>query len=309
MKNVFAMKSISAAVVAGIFVLASCSKSNDNPLSSTDSQNVNSESVSSSTANETTDLTNSVMSNVSNTQLAQGRVSGVILGLDAKDGRLKGATITIVGTRGPNGVSGIITIDYGTTGVTTEGVTRKGKIIVTYSGRRLDIGATRTITFSNFSRNSVMIAGSYMVTVQDTSVTSFDITATFKHVSQLTLTFPDNTTLTRNASFTAVWDYKTGTPTQSTITHKAGGTVQGTTRKGATYAMAIVTDLIYRWDCFAAGMFLPFSGSKTITVTSAAGSTPVVYTLSYGSGGNCTNSYTVMVNGKSKTITVSPDGN
>jgi hypothetical protein len=312
MKNLVTFKNLSAIVVSGIVVLASCSKSSDNPLSSTDSQNVNSESVSSSTANEASDLGNSVIANVSDTQLTGARVSSgtiIITGLDGKDGRLKGATITIVGSGTKAAPSGTITIDYGTAGVTTGGVTRKGKIIIAYVGSRLQPHSTRTISFDGFSRNAVTITGTYNVTVVDTTLTNTDFTATFSHTTNLTLTFPDNTTITRQASFTVVWDLIIATPLQSTITYKAGGGASGTTRKGASYAMSITKDLIHRADCFASGMFLPISGTKTIAVTSSSGATPVVYTLDFGSGSTCTNSVTVTVNGKTKTITVSGDGN
>ncbi len=311
-KNVITLKNISAAMVAGIFMLASCSKSTDNPLSSTDTENVNSESVSSSTADETSDLGNSVMTNVSDSKLAGARVAGkvTITGLDLIDGRLKGATITINGTGTKDNPSGTITIDYGTAGVTTNGVTRKGQIIITYSGKRLAAGSTRSIRFFGFSRNSVAITGAYTVTVNDTTLTTTDLTATFTHSTDITLTFPDdNTTITRQASFDVAWDYIIATPLKSTITYKANGGATGTTRKGATYAMVITKDLVYRADCFASGMFLPISGTKTISVTSTPGATPVVYTLDFGTGTTCSNTVTVSANGKSTTITVSSNGN
>jgi len=311
MKKAITTKNFSAAVVAGILILASCAKNND-VLNSTDSQNVNSESVSASTADESSDLGNSVMVNVSDSKLAGARVAGgpvTVTGLDGKDGRLKGATITITGTGTKDNPSGVITIDYGTAGVTTNGVTRKGKIIITYSGRRLHPQSTRTISFDGFSRNSVAVAGAYTVTVGDTAATATELKATFSHVTDITLTFPNNETITRQAAFTVAWDYIIATPLQSTITHKANGGATGKTRKGATYAMTITKDMVYRADCFASGMFLPISGSKTIAVISSSGATPVVYTLDFGSGTTCSNTVTVSVDGKSKTVTVSNDGN
>ncbi len=308
MKNVISLRNLSIAMVACIFVLASCSKSIDNPLSATDSQNVNSESVSSTTSSEASDLTNSVMTNVTNTQLSQGRVSGQINGLGDKDGRLKGATITISGSKGPNGIYGTITIDYGA-GVTNGDVTRKGEIIIAYTGSRLQAGSKRTITFSNFYRNNVRVSGSSTVTVNDTTATTTDITASFHHTTELTLTFPDSTKLTRIADFTVVWDYVIATPLQSTVTHKSGGSASGTTRKGGSYVMAITKDIVYRFDCLTTGFLAPLSGEKTITVTPSGSSTATLYTLNFGNGTTCSNSVTISVNGKSKTITINKDGN
>src|SRR5258706_11994001 len=94
-KNVITMKSLSAAVVAGILMLASCSKNND-VLNSGDTQNVNSESVSDSYSSETSDMGNSVISNISDATYQSGRVSGDITGtLASIDSRLTGAVITI----------------------------------------------------------------------------------------------------------------------------------------------------------------------------------------------------------------------
>ncbi|MBS1487026.1 MAG: hypothetical protein JST43_05510 [Bacteroidetes bacterium] len=311
MKNVM-FKGLSVAVVAGILVLASCSKSDDNPLSATDVQNVSTESVASSQANEATDLGNTVMNNVSDAQLAQARSEWTI-DLSNKDGRLKGATITITGTRGPNGISGTITINFGTGTVGGDGVTRSGQIIISYQGKRFVAGSTRQITFSNFVRNTVGISGGITVTVVsvDTATTAGTWVITHSHVSQLTFTFADNTTATRNANYTAVWTWVVASPNQNTVAHKAGGSATGTTRKGASYAMNITTNIMYTAACASTGYYFPQSGSKTLAVTPAGSSTANTYTFTFGNGGStsCTNTVTIAFNGKTKTITISPSGN
>src|SRR5579859_3518717 len=177
MKNVFTMKSISAAVAAGILVLASCSKSND-VLNSGDTQNVNSESVSDSYTNETSDMASSVVNNVTNSQYGGARVAGEITGLAAKDPRLTGATIILSGTGGST-PTGTITIDF-KTGVNTNGVTRVGKIIINYSGMKGVAGSTRVITFNNYSRNNVLFDNGNTLTV--TNVTDSSATMKFHHV-------------------------------------------------------------------------------------------------------------------------------
>jgi len=312
-RKTISLKVLSAAVIACAAVMYSCKKDTESPLSSTDSQNVNSESVSASTSNESADLGNAVITNVTNTQLATGRVEGGVTGLGDLDRRLKGAEITI--TIGANSTKdspkGTITINYGT-GVTTDGVTRKGKILIAYVGKRFQKGATRAITFDGFTRNSVKVEGTYNVTVTDSTVANngADVVITFSHTTAVTLTFlGNNTTVTRNASFTVVFDYVVAHPLESTITHKAGSTAAGTDRKGNTYAMAITTDVVYRAECFASGFFLPVSGTKTFTVAAAgsqtAGST---YIVDYGST-TCDNTITVQIGAKIVTVTVSGDGN
>src|SRR5437879_2142196 len=94
MKNVFSMKTLSVAVIAAIALLYSCKK-DDNSLSSTDSQNVNSESVSASSTNETADIAGTVVNNSNDTQLSGARVASTQVDWKSLDGRLAGATIVI----------------------------------------------------------------------------------------------------------------------------------------------------------------------------------------------------------------------
>lgn len=307
------IKTLTAAVIACAAVLYSCKKDTESPLNSTDSQNVNSESVSASTSNEAADLGNAVITNVTNVQLASGRVAGGITGLGDLDRRLDKATITI--TVSPNSTKanpvGTITIDYGT-GVTTDGVTRKGKIIVAYIGKRFQKYATRTITFDGFTRNSVKVEGTYHVTVTDSTGANngADVVVNFSHETNLTLTFlSDNTKVTRTASFTVVFDFVLAHPLQSTITHKEGSIASGTDRKDNQYVMAITHDVVYRADCFASGFFLPVSGTKSYTVTAPGSSTATAsYIVDYGTT-TCDNTITVQIGTKKVTVTVSGDGN
>ncbi|HLZ16688.1 MAG TPA: hypothetical protein VKQ08_06600 [Cyclobacteriaceae bacterium] len=295
------MKSISAAVAAGILVLASCSKSND-VLNSGDTQNVNSESVSDSYTNETSDMTSSVVNNVTNSQYGGARVAGEITGLAAKDPRLTGATIILSGTGGST-PTGTITIDF-KTGVTTNGVTRVGKIIINYSGMKGVAGSTRVITFNNYSRNNVLFDNGNTLTV--TNVTDSSATMKFHHVlsgsnsGSAKLTFPDNTTILRAADYFITLDFTALTLTltaNANVLHSASGT----TRAMKDYTMDITAPIMYKAACLASKVYIPVSGKKLITAVRA-------YTIDYGNG-DCDNTVTITVDGKSATITVNADGN
>src|SRR5690242_3977207 len=150
MKNVTTIKNLSAAMVAGILILTSCSKNND-AFNSGDTQNVNSESAADSYTSETSDMATSVISNITATKYGSGRVAGAITGLGDRDGRLAGATITITPTSGStkDNPSGVIIIDFGT-GVTTNGVTRKGRILISYSGRKNAGQSTRSLSYDGY---------------------------------------------------------------------------------------------------------------------------------------------------------------
>ncbi|MGC4022355.1 MAG: hypothetical protein QM734_10590 [Cyclobacteriaceae bacterium] len=301
-KNVFSLKTLAVIMVAGIGMLASCSKSNsDSPLGGTDSQNVNSESVAASSTDESADMSSSVVGGVSDTKLSEGsRVSGHIEG-GLFDARLAGATITIT----PNAdsvkagkVYGTITIDFGT-GITVNGVTRKGVINIVYWGHRWAAGSYRTLTYSNYYRNDIKVDGTFKITnVSSDSTTQF----TFHH--QLTgglLTFPDatGTTVQRNSDYLVVWDFSAKT---ISIENSGATSATGVTRKGLDYSMNIISALVYKASCRTSGVFIPVSGEKTITTDSKT------YDINYGDG-TCDNSIIVTIGNKSVTITADSNGN
>jgi hypothetical protein len=251
------------------------------------------------------------MSSISDTQLTQARTEWSVTDVGSKDKRLTGATVTIHGTGTKDHPSGTITIDFGTAGLTVDGVVRKGQIIIAYNGRRLQPNSYRRITFNNFYRNSVQVSGYYHRFVFDSTKTQTDLKITFYDTTNVTLTFPNSETITRVAALQAVWDLVIAAPAQSTITHKAQSTASGTTRKGATYSMIITADLVFPVSCLTTGYELPQSGSKTLTITNAGSNTQNVYTFTFGNGTStsCTNQVTIQFNGKTKTITTSADGN
>ena len=300
MKNAISMKSISAAMVAGVLVLASCGKTTD-VLNSGDVQNVNSEAVADSYTSETSDMGNTVISSVTNTKYGGGREAGSITGLEGIDGRLTGSTITLTADANStkDSPSGVITIDF-KTGVTTNGVTRKGEIKITYSGRKFVQGSTRIISFINYARNSVVFDNGMTYTITNAS----DSTAgkiTLHHVLTAgKLTFPGNTFITRNTDFNEAFDYVAKTLTLSASTAAYAAT--GTTRAGKDYKTKITAPIVYKADCIAAKVFIPVSGEKVVT----AGL--VDYAVNFGDG-TCDNTVTITVLGKTATITVNADGN
>lgn len=315
MKNGFELKVFSAAMVVGMVMLASCSKNNDagSVLSASDSQNVNSEAVSNSTANETADVSNTVMNNVSDTQLTQ-RTESWTIDLSGKDGRLKGTTITISGGGTKEIPQGTITIMWPTGTIGGDGITRGGTITIQYYGRRQQPGSWRRITFSGFTRNNIQVTGSYHRYVADTTISSTDLTITFYDSTNLKLTFPDTTSISRKAYITAIWDYVIATPLQSTITHKANGLggfkASGRTRSGGTYVMTITSDLVFPAVCIASGDFFPQSGAKALVVTSSSGGASLNYVLTYGNGSTtCNKTITIQLDGKTIKSTDSSDGN
>jgi len=301
------MKAISVTLMAAILLLASCTKNND-ILTSTDVENVNSESVSDSYISEASDLGNSVISTISATTYATGRVSTDITGtLASVDGRLSGAAISIDHSGCANSIlnnpCGKITIDF-KTGVTTNGVTRKGKIVISYSGRKDSGQSTRALHFHGYTRNGIVFDSLMVFTLTNTAAAGVKDSLHFHYVLDSgKLTFPDYTTMTRVSNFYVTLDYVARTVTLSAAPFSTAHNASGTTRAGKAYTMDIKTPLVYSANCLAAKAFIPVGGEKFITAASAT------YTINYGDGATCDNIVTIVAGGKNVTITVNGDGN
>jgi hypothetical protein len=310
MKKVIHFKNLAVVVIVGIVALASCSK-NDNPLTSNDTQNVNSESVSDSYTTETADMANSIISTITSTQYSNGRVaSGITLtgAFIVLDSRLSGAIVTINTTGTAGSPSGTITIDFGV-GVTTNGVTRVGQIIINYLGKKTASGSTRIITYSGYSINGVSFDPNMTYTITNISDSTAGAIA-FRHVlndgaagTPATLTFStDNTTITRSSDFNVLYNYTARTLTLSPNTVDSTA-ASGTTRTGRSYTTKITKSLIYKLSCIASKVYIPIEGEKKITI---GGTT---YKIDYGDNLICDNSVTISLGSKSETITVNGDGN
>lgn len=303
MKNAFALKT-AAILLAAVALLGSCKKSDDNALSTDDTQAVNSESVADTQISETSDMSDAVVTSITNTTYATGsRTEGTIdISSKVSDARLSGATITL--TTSANSTKdipqGTITIDF-KTGVTKNGVTRKGQIIITYYGKKGVTDSYRTLTYNNYSRNSIAFDNGMVFKHTNTK----DSTQFHHELTGGKLTFPDNTTILRTANYDVTLAYNTDKTLNSlTLSAHTGAahSATGTNRKGKDYTMDIVTPIVYKAECAAASMYVAASGSKTIT----AGL--VSYTIDYGTG-TCDNTITITVGGKTFTISVSADGN
>jgi hypothetical protein len=308
LKNLVTLRNVAAALVAGIFAMASCTTNTDSILSATDTQSVNSESTAASYTSETADISNAVTNNVNDAALSTARTEGLIFPVGTLrkwDKRLACAKVTVTHVDGStkDHPMGTITIYYDST-VTcadTTGVQRKGTIIINYSGRRYAIGSTRVLTFQNYSRNGVKIKGTYTITnVTD----STNAAMKFNHtIVGGQIIFTDGKIVTRDQNITVQWNRGLN-PTLDTYAHLAGGTATGTHKDGKSYAMTITADLIHSVSCEINNkVFIPVKGTKTVTITGGK-----EYSLDYGNG-DCDNEVTITVNGKSKTITVNGNGN
>ena len=300
-KNVVGLKGISTLIIAFVLLLASCKKDSETVvLDATDTQNVNSESVSDSYSDESTDMANISVAGAGS-QYA-GRSEGDIAGLKDIDDKFKCATVTIERTLNistPERPVGKITIDFGTTDCADgRGVVRKGKIIINYVGVRFAVGSTIITTFEGFSRNGVKIEGVHTLTnVQATGSSNPKFTVVIVGGK---LTFADGKIITREQSFTREWQ-RASNPTQDKWV--VSGSASGTNKNLKKYEMVITKDLVYSRACAISDkVFIPVSGTKVFTTDNKT------FTVDYGDGA-CDNIITVSTAAGSKTITVDKDGN
>lgn len=291
-------------LLSTVLILDSCKKSSDTVLSLADTQNVNGESAADAFIGDATDMATLAVGSISSSTYT-GRIEAGIDTLSNLDSRFSCATFTLARTGDKVAPAGTITIDFSPStkpeGCTdARGVTRKGQIIIKYSGKRFTSGSTMITTFNNYTRNGVKIEGTHTLTNAQTALTDPP-----RYTVVLTggkLTFTDGKVITREQSFTYIWQ-RAANPTQDRLLVLSGGTANGTTKSGNTYTMTIQTDCYYSRPCAIGNKtYIPIQGSKLFVANN------VEYTVDYGTG-TCDNDVRVTVNGNTKTITVNPEGN
>ncbi len=185
-----------------------------------------------------------------------------------------------------------VTIDYGDGCEGPGGRLRQGKLIITYTDRRLVPGAVKTVVPEDFYVDSVKVEGTRIVTnimESEEDVPKFRI-----ELISGRLTFPDETTFTRDAEHTRTWIRGANPRLDETIRE---GEASGTDRDGNTYRVEILEPIVYKRSCG----FLPVSGIKQITVN--GGEHVIVY--DYGDG-RCDNLVTVTIDGRTEEIEINP---
>lgn len=288
------------AMMVVFLLLTSCLKK-DEIINSSDVEIINSELLSEACVAEASQMSTVIFSGLSDPQLGSTLAAAAIPNFAAVDSLLTGAEVSVTGTGGKNNPQGTITIDFKSGTADAHGIIRKGKITITYSGRRWALGSTRTFSFSGYSRNNVIIGDTTKYKITSSTADSTATKRAFDHVlTSHALIFPDHTTFfISEAHFKDSTDFiaKTTTLLKSDLTSD----VEGTTRSGAQFTIKIKSPLVYKPQCMASKMYLPNDGEKVITVGSSD------YTIGYGS--TCSRTVTVTVGDKPRMITVNSDGN
>ncbi|MBS1680525.1 MAG: hypothetical protein JST48_02330 [Bacteroidetes bacterium] len=295
------VKSISVLGVVLLGVFFSCNNGNE-VFNSVDTQNINSINVSSAFYAEGSELALNLIKGLSTAQYAGSRTTDVISGPEKYDVRLTGATVTVTRTGTISAPAGMIIMAYDSLNKSTtgDGIIRKGKILIDYSGKKWDAGFVVNLQFQNFYWNYTHLEGS----VTDSIILATDTTR-LQFASRLEngkVTFGDGKFILHNHSLTRIW-YRS-LLSENNEWHITGS-ASGNNKKGNEYQLSTQTDLVYRVFCVGSKSYIPVKGTAVINIISGE---KKMYQLNYGDG-TCDNLISVKADGNEKLINATTDGN
>jgi hypothetical protein len=190
--------------------------------------------------------------------------------------------------------NGITTIDFGDGCEGSDGKLRKGKIIISHTGRYFAPGSVITTHLENYSVNNIKIEGIRTVTNTSTQRT---LTPVFNvRIEGGKLTWPDGTSATREINQTRTWKLSLN---PDEIEYYIEGDASGVNRRGITYSTIIDSKLVYTVKCVHSDFYLPSSGKKSIILTNPE----QIIEVDYGNG-TCDNKLNISTEGRSREIEI-----
>lgn len=209
------------------------------------------------------------------------------------------ATVTF--SRKNNADKDTITIDFGATNcVCADGRSRRGQIIVYYTGKFKQPGSSHTITFNNYYVDDNNVAGTKTVTNNGLNTNS-NMNWTISVNGTITLAAGGSITWTstRGRELLAGWNAADSTISWATSKWSITGSANGTNSKGVTYTANIKSALIRDFTCPT------LVGKRHFTqgvVDITPGGKPT-RTIDFGNG-TCDDQATVTINGKVYKVTL-----
>lgn len=201
------------------------------------------------------------------------------------------ATVTNDTTATPH----VLTIDFGPTDcLGDDGVYRRGRIIVTYSGRYRDSGSTHIISYDHYYYDDNQVKGYKTVTNMGMNGSGQYYYTIDVHDS-LVIDSTAGTIISWDGSRTRTWTNGYSTPRRWDDEYDIYGTTTVTRPGGrsVTFSVSSSTPLHIAADC-------RWIESGQLTATRASGDT---YTIDYGTG-SCDRLATITVGGRTHSITL-----
>lgn len=166
-----------------------------------------------------------------------------------------------------------ITVDFGAGCTSPNGVTRKGKVILAYTGTNfLFPGTSIVTTFDGYEVNGLKVKGTRTITNAGIDLINSKVTLNVK-IENGVVTWPDNSTVTYSSN-----QIRQVTLGSAGYEVSATGTASGKSREGFDYTAAVTTPLIIKEDCARTGVYVPSSGVLAFTFQGIAAS------VDYGPG-------------------------
>ncbi|MDB5225954.1 MAG: hypothetical protein JWN78_147 [Bacteroidota bacterium] len=156
-------------------------------------------------------------------------------------------TSCAVVTRDTVSIPRTITIDFGTGCTNAHGTTRKGKLLITYTGRYRDEGTVVHIVSQDYYVNDNKVDIDRTITNQGLNT---DGNYVFGIHATRTVTFPGGETSSSTVDKTREWIEGASTPRVfEDDVYRVTGTGTHTSRRGILYDASTVTPLIRKVDC------------------------------------------------------------
>jgi hypothetical protein len=289
MKNNKLLKSVSILTVTFTALAFSCK--DEERITAQDTQDISEEAVTDSYFQDMDDMAVVAIDAPSDEEFGSGRTKGTITVNDNRF-RCDGSPLTVTLERinaNPDSPSGIITVDFGTSGCEDfEGNVRKGKLVFTYNGRRYVSGSTVVTTGVDYSINGVKLEGTRTLTNVSTGNTP-RFTAVLANGKA---TFEDGSVAERESTITWQW-IKAAIPADHKLIIDQSSEASGTTRGGRAYEVSLLEDLTYQRFCGIA-----VSGIKQYVIEGEK-----EITIDYGDG-TCDRAIQITVNGVTRNISV-----
>lgn len=184
-----------------------------------------------------------------------------------------------------------ITIDFGATNcLCSDGRNRRGKVLVSYTGKYRDAGHVHTISFDNYFINDNNVLGTKTVTNMGLNAANqsfFNITVNGLIIKAVTMD-----SVTWNSTRTRTWIQGEATQSWLDDVYEITGSGSGQNSKGS-YTMTVIEPLVKEIAC-------QWITSGKVELQPSG---KLLRTIDFGNGA-CDNSATVLINGNTYTITL-----
>ncbi len=186
-------------------------------------------------------------------------------------------------------------IDFGGGCTSPRGVVRKGKIIVSFTGRYWIPGTIITTTFENFYINDIQIEG--IRVVKNLGFNAEESYFSFSTVVEGgKITWPDGTSKTFEARHTKRAYLPNG---ERGLFYAVSGGSTGTNRNGNSYISEIIEPLIFIQSCINTGVKIPSAGILSLKINGRQ-----EIRVDFGDR-TCDEEVTLTIGDQAKTITLS----